>query len=111
MENVPENLGESSGPKRDSAGRLLPGHGSLNPKGRPKGKSLKEFAREYLMGLSDGEKEKYIKELPPEIVWRMAEGNPHQSNDMVADVTLAKPLLDALVKDKPEETSTPDPSA
>ena len=49
-----------------------------NPKGRPKGKTLKEFAREYLATLPDEEKVKYLATLPKEIVWRMAEGNPAQ---------------------------------
>lgn len=51
---------------------------SGNPKGRPKGKTLKEFAREYLESLPNEEKIAYLSTLPTEIVWKMAEGNPAQ---------------------------------
>jgi hypothetical protein len=105
MEDSLEKLGDKSDlPQRDAAGRLLPGQRSLNPKGRPRGKTLKEFAREYLLNLSDLEKTRYLKELPPEIVWRMAEGNPHQTTDNQTEVTLPKPLLDALKPTQPEDS-------
>lgn len=49
---------------------------SGNPNGRPPGKSLKTFAREYLESLPDDEKIEYLKTLPGELIWKMAEGNP-----------------------------------
>lgn len=49
---------------------------NANPNGRPKGKTLKEFAREYLQSLPDDRKIEYLATLPEEIVWKMAEGNP-----------------------------------
>lgn len=56
---------------------------SGNPGGRPKGsKSLKTFAREYLETLPDEEKIEFLKTLPTEIVWKMAEGNPKQDTDV-----------------------------
>lgn len=58
---------------------------SGNPAGRPKGKTLKEFAREYLMTLPDEEKAQYLATLPKEIVWKMAEGNPHQTSEVEAN--------------------------
>ena len=54
---------------------------SGNPNGRPKGKTLKEFAREYLESLPDDEKIDYLASLPTEIVWKMAEGNPDSKID------------------------------
>lgn len=57
---------------------------SGNPNGRPKGPTLKEFARNYLMSLPDDEKIDFLAALPPEIVWKMAEGNPHQSEDITS---------------------------
>lgn len=68
---------------------------SGNPAGRPKGKTLKEFAREMLMSMSDEEKREYLKQLPPEIVWRMSEGNPHQSSDNSLSLSIVpKPILE-----------------
>jgi hypothetical protein len=55
---------------------------SGNPAGRPKGKTLKEFAREYLESLPDEEKVAYLATLPSEIVWKMAEGNPKQDTEL-----------------------------
>lgn len=55
---------------------------SGNPNGRPPGKSLKTFAREYLESLPDEEKVEYLKTLPTEIVWKMAEGNPESKNTL-----------------------------
>src|SRR3990167_8300802 len=55
---------------------------SGNPNGRPKGaKSLKTFAREYLEALPDDEKVEFLRALPEELVFRMAEGNPAQDNN------------------------------
>ena len=59
---------------------------SGNPAGRPKGKTLKEFAREYLMTLTGEQKIDYLKTLPTEIVWKMAEGNPE--NKSIAEVVV-----------------------
>ena len=49
---------------------------SGNPKGRPKGKTLKEFAREFLSKLTDEERMEFFKDMTSGEVWRMAEGNP-----------------------------------
>ena len=72
--------------KRNPDGTLMKGSGTLNPSGRPPGKTLKEFAREMLMTMTDEQKVEYLKKLPPEIVWRMAEGNPHNTQETKADV-------------------------
>ena len=57
---------------------------SGNPNGRPKGKTLKEFAREYLLSLSDDEKVEYLASLPTEIVWKMVDGNPDNKTDLTS---------------------------
>lgn len=55
-------------------------------KGRPKGrKTLKEFARQYLMSLPDDEKVEFLNFLPADLVWRMAEGNPANKTDVTSD--------------------------
>ena|ERR1039458_1349430 len=57
---------------------------SANPKGRPKGKTLKEFAREYLESLPEDEKVEYLASLPTDIVWKMAEGMPQTNTDLTS---------------------------
>lgn len=58
---------------------------SGNLKGRPPGKTLKTFAREYLESLPDDQKLAYLATLPTEIVWKMAEGNPESKADVTTD--------------------------
>ncbi len=67
--------------KRDDKGRLVKGSAAIHPEGRPKGKTMKEFAREFLMNKSDDEKREWLAKQTDELIWRMAEGNPHQSQD------------------------------
>lgn len=57
---------------------------SGNPRGRPPGPTLKEFARQVLATMPDEEKLEFLKKLPPEIIWKMAEGNPKQDTDLNA---------------------------
>lgn len=64
---------------------------SGNPGGRPKGKSLKTFAREYLESLPDDEKIEYLRTLPAEMVWRMAEGMPKQDTEV--ELTLQSKII------------------
>lgn len=84
---------------------------SGNPNGRPTGKTLKEWAKEFLMELPDEKKLEFLKELSPDIVWRMAEGNPHQTEDSNVNLILPKPIDDvskddSIQKDKePQETN------
>ena len=72
---------ENIKPKRDLKGRLLPGN-TANPQGRPKGKTLKEFAREFLAMKTEKEKMAYLKSLSKDFVWKMAEGAPRTGSDI-----------------------------
>ena len=51
---------------------------SGNPKGRPKGKTLKSWAREYLACMTDEERQEFLTGIPKEVIWKMSEGNPRQ---------------------------------
>ena len=80
---------EENGIKTDAKGRFMPG--TAPGPGRPKGsKSMKQFAREYLMSLPDDDKKQFLNDLDPSIVWRMAEGNP--ANDINVDGEIRLPL-------------------
>ena len=62
---------------------------SGNPKGRPKGKTLKEFTRDFLANMSEKARIDYLKTVNPDMVWRMAEGQPHITHDIT---TAGKPI-------------------
>jgi len=63
---------------------FVKGDPRINRKGRPKGKTLKEYAREFLMSMSDEDKKNFLNSLNPDVLWRMAEGNPHQTKDITS---------------------------
>jgi hypothetical protein len=70
---------------------------SGNPGGRPLGsKSLKTFAREFLESLPEDEKIEYLKTLPSEVVWKMAEGNPKQDTDVTSGGEKIVPILNGV---------------
>lgn len=63
---------------------------SGNPAGRPKGQTLKEFAREYYLLKTPEEKRAYIdrvEEKRPGFAWEMAEGKAKQDIDHSGEVT------------------------
>jgi hypothetical protein len=55
---------------------------SGNPAGRPKGKTMKDYAREMLECMTDEERQDFMHGLPKEIIWKMAEGNPSNNTDL-----------------------------
>lgn len=67
-------------PLRGKKGHLLPGQPSLNPAGRPKGKTIKERVREYLEE-HPGEMSAFVKHFVKtnrDLAWQMLEGRPSQ---------------------------------
>lgn len=57
---------------------------SGNPAGRPKGKTMKEYARDLLQAQSEEERQEFMHGLPKEIIWKMAEGNPENKTDITS---------------------------
>ncbi len=56
-----------------------------NPHGRPKGSiSLKEYARKYLMEMTEDEKIDFMKGLDKVDIWKLAEGNPASNVDLTS---------------------------
>lgn len=60
---------------------------NANPNGRPKGKSLKTFAREMFESMNEDDKAEFLKELDPRIIWEMAEGKPKADIELSGEVT------------------------
>lgn len=58
---------------------------SGNLKGRPKGKTMKEWAKDYLSRLTDEERDEFMDGIAKDIVWKMAEGNPKTDTDITSD--------------------------
>lgn len=74
---------------------------SGNPAGRPKGKTMKEYAREWFLQLSDEDKQAYIlalEEKRPGFAWVMSEGNP--TEDRTITVKVPTPILGGLSQEK-----------
>lgn len=55
---------------------------SGNPAGRPKGKTMKEYAKELLACQTEEERQAFLHGLPKEVIWKMAEGNPRESTQI-----------------------------
>lgn len=68
---------------------------SGNPSGRPKGMSLKEWAKNYLASLNDEERLNYLEGLNKGTVWKMAEGAPENKTELSGSLTISE-VLDAL---------------
>lgn len=72
---------------------------SGNPAGRPKTKTMKEWAREFLSNMSEEGRIEYLQKIDPDIVWKMAEGNPKNDLELKGNLTISE-VLDNL--DGPE---------
>ena len=69
--------------------------GNLN--GRPKGQTLKEFAREYLLLLTPEKKLRFLRKIAPQELWKMAEGSPHSTEDITSgNKPLPQPIYGGL---------------
>ena len=64
---------------------------SGNPNGRKGGESLKEYAKRMLAAMTDEERQEYLKGLPKDKIWEMAEGKAKQ--DLGGEVTLTTKII------------------
>ena len=67
---------------------------SGNPSGRPKGISLKEYAKMKFLTMTDDEKEEFFHGLNKDIIWEMGEGRPETKGEMKVIEELNAPTKD-----------------
>jgi hypothetical protein len=70
---------------------------SGNPAGRPKGKTMKEYAKDLLACQTEEERQEFLHGLPKDIIWRMAEGQPKQDTELSGTVNVI-PILGGLTQ-------------
>lgn len=58
---------------------------SGNPSGRPKGISLKEYAKMKFNTMTDDEKEDFLNGLDKDKIWEMGEGKPETRTDVTSN--------------------------
>lgn len=80
---------------------------SGNPDGRPVGKTLKEWAREHMMKMTEDERNEFVKGLPKDVLWRMAEGNPHQTEDITSKGEKIVPIYGGVSKHDSDQKDIP----
>lgn len=83
--------------KRTERGTFAPG--TPPGPGRPKQKTMKEYAREWFLNLTDEEKTAYIlalEEKRPGFAWTMSEGNPTEDRNISIKVPV--PILGGATK-------------
>ncbi len=73
---------------------------SGNPAGRPKGQSMKEFWRQRFQDMSNEEKIQWAKDnhVDPNLIWKMAEGNPKNDIEHSGSLTISS-VLDEIEDD------------
>ena len=64
---------------------------SGNIMGRPKGKTMKEYARQYLERMTDEERDEWLDGINKDTIWEMSEGKPKQ--DIEADVNVISKVI------------------
>lgn len=61
---------------------------SGNIMGRPKGKTMKEYAREYLERMTDEERDEWLEGIDKHKIWEMSEGKAKQDIDAEVKATI-----------------------
>lgn len=66
---------------------------SGNIMGRPKGKTMKEYVKQYLERMTDEERDTWLEGIPKEKIWEMAEDKAKQGTDITSGGEKLTPVL------------------
>lgn len=66
---------------------------SGNPAGRPKGTSMKEYAKMYLAGMNEEERIAFFEGIDKIKIWEMAEGKAEAKTDVTSNGESIQPIL------------------
>lgn len=102
-------MDEDTDKQKDNRPWLFKKGQSGNPAGRPKTKTLKEYAREMLASMTDEERAEYFAGMDKKTIWEMAEGKAPQSIDhTTAGKELPVPIINVLQPHNSNEESDGD---
>lgn len=62
---------------------------SGNIMGRPKTKTMKEYARQYLERMTDEERDEWFEGIDKQVIWEMGEGKASQQMEAKVDLKLS----------------------
>lgn len=97
IDNQALNSLEKEKEKQSKVAHLLPYQWkkgqSGNIMGRPKGKTMKEYAREYLERMTDEERDEWLEGIGKDKIWEMAEGKAKQDTDITSGGNAIQPIL------------------
>lgn len=68
---------------------------SGNIMGRPKGKTMKEYARQYLERMTDEERDEWLEGINKDKIWEMSEGKAKQDMEVSGKLSISN-VLDQL---------------
>ena len=109
MDEELENTDKQEGNKVDKRlASLLPyqwkAGQSGNPAGRPKGKTMKEYAKELLECQTEDERQAFLNGLPKDVIWKMAEGNPDNKGEIKQELTVMPVLVKFIDKNEADNS-------
>ena len=81
MEDTVNHIDNTSKPwlwKKGQSGNLA---------GRPKGITMKEYAKQYLSKLTEDERDEWLDGIEKKEVWKMAEGLPKADVELSGEIT------------------------
>lgn len=81
-----ENQRKNSGHDNIKAFQWKKGQ-SGNIMGRPKGKTMKEYARQYLERMTDEERDEWLEGIAKDKIWEMSEGKAKQDVEVSGELT------------------------